>query len=205
MADDNVYTSQDDEAENSTNPLEKAEKEERGWLTNRQREFAKLIVDGIYSNAECARRAGYSKSNAVVYAYKLLNGKDFPLVPQYIAELREERERKYGVTLIGQLKRLSELSASAEEGGQFSAAINAEKIRSSLGGLTVDRRENQHVHKYDEMTRDQIIAELGKLRNEHPAAFIEGDFEEIDDGDTGAQPVAQIEGEAAEGDASHED
>lgn len=205
MADDNVYTSQDDEAENSTNPLEKAEKEERGWLTNRQREFAKLIVDGIYSNAECARRAGYSKSNAVVYAYKLLNGKDFPLVPQYIAELREERERKYGVTLIGQLKRLSELSASAEEGGQFSAAINAEKIRSSLGGLTVDRRENQHVHKYDEMTRDQIIAELGKLRNEHPAAFIEGDFEEIDDGDTGAQPVAQIEGEIAEGDASHED
>lgn len=205
MADDNVYTSQDDEAENSTNPLEKAEKEERGWLTNRQREFAKLIVDGIYSNAECARRAGYSKSNAVVYAYKLLNGKDFPLVPEYIAELREERERKYGVTLIGQLKRLSELSASAEEGGQFSAAINAEKIRSSLGGLTVDRRENQHVHKYDEMTRDQIIAELGKLRNEHPAAFIEGDFEEIDDGDTGAQPVAQIEGEIAEGDASHED
>lgn len=205
MADDNVYTSQDDEAENSTNPLEKAEKEERGWLTNRQREFAKLIVDGIYSNAECARRAGYSKSNAVVYAYKLLNGKDFPLVPQYIAELREERERKYGVTLIGQLKRLSELSASAEEGGQFSAAINAEKIRSSLGGLTVDRRENQHVHKYDEMTRDQIIAELGKLRNEHPAAFIEGDFEEIDDGDTGAQPMAQIEGEIAEGDASHED
>lgn len=205
MADDNVYTSQDDEAENSTNPLEKAEKEERGWLTNRQREFAKLIVDGIYSNAECARRAGYSKSNAVVYAYKLLNGKDFPLVPEYIAELREERERKYGVTLIGQLKRLSELSASAEEGGQFSAAINAEKIRSSLGGLTVDRRENQHVHKYDEMTRDQIIAELGKLRNEHPAAFIEGDFEEIDDGDTGAQPVAQIEGEVAEGDASHED
>lgn len=181
------------------------EKESRAALTNRQREFAKLIVDGVYSNAECARRAGYSKDNSVVYAYKLLNGKDFPLVPQHIAELREERERKYGVTLIGQLKRLSELSASAEEGGQFSAAINAEKIRSSLGGLTVDRRENQHVHKYDEMTRDQIIAELGKLRNEHPTAFIEGDYEEINDGDTGAKPVAQIEGQSPEGDTPHED
>lgn len=181
------------------------EKESRAALTNRQREFAKLIVDGVYSNAECARRAGYSKDNSVVYAYKLLNGKDFPLVPQHIAELREERERKYGVTLIGQLKRLSELSASAEEGGQFSAAINAEKIRSSLGGLTVDRRENQHVHKYDEMTRDQIIAELGKLRNEHPTAFIEGDYEEINDGDTGAKPVAQIEGQSPEGDTPYED
>ena len=195
MADENVYTSEETAVEKDT----------KSTLTNRQREFARNIVEGIYSNAECARRAGYSKDNAVVYAYKLLNGKDFPLVPQYISELREERERKFGVTLIGQLKRLSELSASAEEGGQFSAAINAEKIRSSLGGLTVDRRENQHVHKYDEMTREQIIAELGKLRSEHPAAFIEGDFEEVKDGDTGTKPVAQIEGESTEGDAPHED
>lgn len=195
MADQNVYTSQEVAVEKDT----------KSTLTNRQREFAKLIVDGVYSNAECARRAGYSKDNAVVYAYKLLNGKDFPLVPQYIAELREERERKYGVTLIGQLKRLSDLSMNAEEQGQFSAAINAEKIRSSLGGLTVDRRENQHVHKYDDMTREQIIAELGKLRNDHPAAFIEGDYKEVKDGDTGAQPVAQIERQSTEGDTPHED
>jgi len=195
MADQNVYTSQEVAVEKDT----------KSTLTNRQREFAKLIVDGVYSNAECARRAGYSKDNAVVYAYKLLNGTDFPLLPQYIAELREERERKYGVTLIGQLKRLSDLSMNAEEQGQFSAAINAEKIRSSLGGLTVDRRENQHVHKYDDMTREQIIAELGKLRNDHPAAFIEGDYKEVKDGDTGAQPVAQIEGQSSEGDTLHED
>ena len=193
MDDQNVYTSQEVAVEKDT----------KSTLTNRQREFAKLIVDGVYSNAECARRAGYSKDNAVVYAYKLLNGKDFPLVPQYIAELREERERKYGVTLIGQLKRLSDLSMNAEEQGQFSAAINAEKIRSSLGGLTVDRRENQHVHKYDDMTREQIIAELGKLRNDHPAAFIEGDYEEVKDGSTGAKSVAQIEGKSSEGDTPH--
>ena len=30
-------------------------------LTNRQREFAKLYVEGIYSGSECARRAGFSK------------------------------------------------------------------------------------------------------------------------------------------------
>ena len=114
--------------------------EKSSFLTNRQKEFAKLIVDGVYSNAECARRAGYSQKVAVKYAHKLLNGKDFPLVPEHIAELRQERERKYGVTLIGQLKRLSDLSHNAEAEGQFSAAINAEKIRASLGGLTVDRR-----------------------------------------------------------------
>ena len=97
-------------------------------LTNRQREFARYYVEGRYSNAECARLAGYSPDAAKQHAYKLLDGKTYPLVTDLIKELREERERKYGVTLIGQLKRLDELSRGAEESGQFSAAINAEKI-----------------------------------------------------------------------------
>ena len=188
----------------NTSLVEEDDKEGSGSLTNRQIEFAKLIVEGIYSNAECARRAGYAQKTARKYAYKLLDGKHFPLVPEYIAELRRERERRYGVTLIGQLKRLDELSRGAEESGQFSAAINAEKIRSSLGGLTVDRRENQHVHKYDDMDRTQILAELEKLRSEHPGAFIEGEWEEIN-GDTGEEPLAQIEASIAEESVSSED
>ena len=31
-------------------------------LTNRQREFAKYYVEGKYSNAECARKAGYAEA-----------------------------------------------------------------------------------------------------------------------------------------------
>ena len=80
------------------------EEQPGGFLTNRQKEFSRLIVEGVYSNAECARRAGYSEKVAVKYAHKLLNGKDFPLVPQHIAELRQEHERKYGVTLKGNSK-----------------------------------------------------------------------------------------------------
>ena len=34
------------------------------FLTNRQREFCKLVCEGIYSNAECARRAGYAEGQA---------------------------------------------------------------------------------------------------------------------------------------------
>jgi hypothetical protein len=101
-------------------------------LTNRQKTFARHIVEGVYSNAECARRAGYVPDTAAIYASRLLNGRDFPHVLEYIEELREERERQYGVTTIGQLERLSKLSKGAEEAGQFSAAINAEKIRSAL-------------------------------------------------------------------------
>jgi hypothetical protein len=43
-----------------------------------------------------------------------LNGQDFPHVVERITELREERQRRYGVTTIGQLERLAKLSKGAE-------------------------------------------------------------------------------------------
>jgi len=150
-------------------------------LTNRQREFAKFYVDGRWSNAECARKAGYAEGSAAQHAAKLLDGKSFPEVPELIKELREARERKYGVTLINQLKRFDELSRAAEDAGQFSAAINAEKIRSSLGGLTIDRRESTHVHQLDNMSRDDIVARLAALRKQYPNAFPEPEMKRVDD------------------------
>tara|TARA_R110000787_G_scaffold30702_1_gene82149 strand:+ start:648 stop:1235 length:588 start_codon:yes stop_codon:yes gene_type:complete len=146
-------------------------------LTNRQREFAKYYVEGIYSNAECARKAGFSADTAIVYASKMLSGREHPQVLEYVKELREERERRYGVTVLGQLKRLDDLSHGAEEAGQFSAAINAEKIRSALGGLTIDRRET--INKLDDMSRADIVARLAELQKKYPAAFIEGEFKDV--------------------------
>lgn len=187
----------------SKTSLETAEPNRR--LTNRQKEFARHYIEGRYSNAECARKAGYAEDSAHVQASKLLNGRDFPLVVEYIAEEREARERKYGVTLINQLKRFDELSHSAEEAGQFSAAINAEKIRSSLGGLTIDRRETTNVHKYDELSREEITARLAKLREKYPAAFIEGEYSEATDVETRAEPMAAIEADFTEENPRDED
>src|SRR6056300_936548 len=153
------------------------EEREGRKLTNRQREFARLYVEGVYSNAECARKAGFSSDTAHIYAHKLLKGVEHPQVLEYIRELREEKERRYGVTLIGQMKRLDELSRGAEESGQFSAAINAEKIRSALGGLTIDRRET--INKLDEMSRADIVARLTELQKKYPHAFIEGEYKDV--------------------------
>jgi len=145
----------------------------KGKMTPRQETFCKLITEGIYSNAECARRAGFAAATSHVYAAKMLNGEDFPHVLERIQEMREERERKYGVSTIGQLKRLHDLSRGAEEAGQYSSAINAEKIRSALGGLTIDRREN--INTMDQMSRDEITARLAALQQQYPQAFqIEG-------------------------------
>ena len=141
----------------------------KGKLTTRQKTFAQLVSEGIYSNAECARRAGYTEETASDYAAKLLNGKDYPHVVELVAELREERQRKYGVTLQGQLERLYQLSRGAEDAGQFSAAINSEKIRSALGGLTIDRRET--INTLDQMSRDEITARLAALQQKYPSAF----------------------------------
>ena len=172
-------------------------------LTNRQREFAKYYVEGKYSNAECARKAGYADGSARIQAHKLLDGKSFPAVPELIKELREARERRYGVTVLGQLKRFEELSLSAEEAGQFSAAINAEKIRSSLGGLTIDRRESTHVHQLDNMSREDIVARLASLRKNYPHAF--ADMKRVEDASDREITVEAIERTPAQENTLRED
>ncbi len=79
----------------------KIEKNHNRLLTNRQKTFAELYVEGIYTNKECAIRSGYHENSAYVHASKLLNVKKYPHVVEYIEELRQLRERKYGVTLGG--------------------------------------------------------------------------------------------------------
>lgn len=138
-------------------------------LTARQETFCNLVAEGIYSNSEAARRAGFAPSGASIMSVKMLNGHDYPHVVQRIAEIREERQKKYGVTLNGQLERLYELSRGAEGSGQFAAAINAEKVRSALGGLTIDRRET--INTLDQLSRDEITARLSKLAADYPQAF----------------------------------
>lgn len=159
-------------------------------ITIRQRKFCEEYVEGRMTASECARKAGYNPASAGDIASKLLNGRDFPHIPKYIAQLREEKERLYGVTLSGQLERLYKLSRGAEEKGQFSAAINAEKIRSALGGLTVDRREN--INTIDQMTRDQITARLAELQQKYPQAFIvDAEYTEVPNGRTRGKGVGK--------------
>ena len=159
----------------------KIEKNHNRLLTNRQKTFAELYVEGIYTNKECAIRSGYNQSCAKTHASRMLNAKEYPHVVEYIEELRQLRERKYGVTLMGQLKRFHDLSHGAESKAQYSSAVNAEKIRSALGGLTTDRREN--IHSLDNLSRDEIVSRLADLQKQYPQVFIEGDFKKVTDDD----------------------
>ena len=108
------------------------------------------------------------------------------------------------MTLVNQLKRFDELSHAAEDAGQFSAAINAEKIRSSLGGLTIDRREQNHVHQLDSMSREDIVARLAAIRKQYPNAFPEPEMKRVEDAKDRTITVDIIEAEPAEKDALRE-
>jgi FtsZ-interacting cell division protein YlmF len=151
-------------------------------LTQRQKKFAENFVAGVYTNKRAAILAGYAERSASMQATTMLDPKQYPQVTAYIAELQEEKDKLYGVTLMGQLKRLSDLSRGAETAGQYSAAINAEKLRSALGGLTIDRRETVNV--IDQMTKNEILGRLAELQRKFPHAFsvIEGEFDPIIEG-----------------------
>ena len=170
-------------------------------LTVRQKRFCEIYVEGETTAAGAAIRAGYTPHNASKNAYIMLDPRRTPAVSAYLKFLREEREAKYGVTREGMLQRLYTLSRGAEAAKQFSAAINAEKIRASLAGLTIDRRET--VNTINDMTKDQVVKRLEELRRKHPAAFavIDAEYEEIyDDAGTGSKLLELSAEEPSEGD-----
>lgn len=156
-----------------------AVEEETGHLmTLMQKTFAERFVEGNCTATQAAIEAGYSPRSAPNIAGQLLNPRITPQVVEYISRMRDQMAAKYGVSKEGMLQRLYTLSRGAEEAGQYSAAINAEKIRASLAGLTIDRRET--VSTVDGMTKEQVIARLEDLKKRHPAAFdiIEGEYTE---------------------------
>ena len=69
-------------------------------LTNQQIKFANLLVaeQGRKTATQCAIEAGYAKDSARQAASVLQNPKKYPLVVQYIGELREEWQKQYEVT-----------------------------------------------------------------------------------------------------------
>ena len=147
-------------------------------LTHRQRAFAERFAEGNCTATQAAIDAGYAPSSAASLPGQLLNPNYYPAVVAYLAQLRENMAAKYGVTKEGMLQRLHTLSRGAEDSKQYSAAINAEKIRASLAGLTIDRRET--VNTVDGLSKDQVIERLEDLKRKHPAAFdiIEGEYTE---------------------------
>jgi phage terminase small subunit len=111
-------------------------------LTEMQMKFAYELVtnEGRKTGAECAIAAGYSPEAAIVYASKLQNPKTYPLVVQYIGQLRSEYQKKYDVTFERHISELAKLRDNARESKAWSAAVNAEVARGKAAGLYVEQK-----------------------------------------------------------------
>ena len=133
-----------------------------------QQRFAQLLVtnEGRRTPTECAIEAGYEKDSAYVRASELRNPKKYPLVVQYIGEIREEYQRKNEVTYERHISELGKIREAALKKGAFSAANNAEVARGKAAGLYVEQKIIR-TGKLDDMSKEEMEKELKNILDEY--------------------------------------
>ena len=143
-------------------------------LTEMQMKFAQELVtnEGRKTATECAILAGYSPDAASVYASKLQSPKTYPLVVQYIGELRNEYQKKYDVTFQRHISELAKLRDNARESKAWSAAVNAEVARGKAAGLYVEQKIIR-TGKLEDLTAEQLETRMKEIINEY-SPILEG-------------------------------
>jgi hypothetical protein len=143
-------------------------------LTEMQMKFAHELVtnEGRKTATECAVIAGYSPDAAVVSASKLQNPKTYPLVVQYIGQLRDEYQKKYDVTFGRHISELAKLRDNARESKAWSAAVNAEVARGKAAGLYVEQKIIR-TGSLSDLTAEQLENRMKEIIQEY-SPILEG-------------------------------
>ena len=143
-------------------------------LTEMQKKFAYELVtnEGRKTKTECAIDAGYDKESAHVRASELTNPRRYPLVVQYIGELREEYQKKYEVNFSNHIAELAKLRDDSRKKGAWSAAINAEVARGKAAGLYVEQKIIR-TGKLEDLSAEQLEARMKQIINEY-SPILEG-------------------------------
>jgi len=136
-------------------------------LTEKQEKFCRIYATEDVTRTEAARLAGYTDTTAPIAGSRFLNGRDYPHILVRIAEIKEELSRKYEVTFDSHIRQLARIRDMALEKGNYTAAVAAEKSRGQAGGLYISRSEIL-VGKIDQMSRDEVLAEITKLQAQFP-------------------------------------
>ena len=151
-------------------------------LTEQQIKFANLLISeqGRKTATACAIEAGYAKDSARQAASKLQNPKLFPLVVQYIGELREEWQKKYEVTYDRHISELAKLREDSRKKGAWSAAINAEVARGKAAGLYIEQKIIR-TGKLEDLTTEELEARMKTIIDDYSPILEDVSFEEIKD------------------------
>ena len=139
-------------------------------LTEMQMRFAEHLVyggpDGPMTKTEAATLAGYSKNNARQEWSTLTNPKLYPLVVQYIGNLKEERLKKFEVTYDGHIAELGKIRERALKKGAWSAAVNAETNRGKAAGLYIDRKIIK-TGKLEDLSELELEAKMKQILDDY--------------------------------------
>ena len=145
-----------------------------------QMKFAHEVVtnEGRKTGFECAKAAGYAEDSARVRASELRNPQRYPLVVQYIGEIREEIQQKYEVTFEKHIKELARLREEALKKGSFSSAVNAEIGRGKAAGLYIEQKIIK-TGKLEDLTEQELEARMKQIIKEYSPILDAKPIEEI--------------------------
>lgn len=125
--------------------MSKSKENEIKVLTDKEKLFARLYVENMYSNntltnTDIAIAAGYAKDSAHQRAYENTTYKLKPHVVKYIEELKEDFRVRNQITPEKHMARLNEIHQMAKEKGQLHTSLNAEVYRGKVAGYYVEKQ-----------------------------------------------------------------
>ena len=158
-------------------------------------DFEKKFCEGIAAGKgkrEAAVDAGYSPTSAHVQAARNLK-KD--KIIQYIDRLRTDVRRLTNESVSKEVERLDLLIKDALKDSQYSAAVNAIRLKAQLLGFLVERKEIK-TNSLDTMSEDDLTQYLTQIRVDHglliddASGLIIGD--QVDDVEPQQQTAASL-------------
>ena len=150
-------------------------------LTEKEKNFAELYVENIFSNQTLTNRdiaiaAGYAKESAHQRAYENTTYRLKPHVVKYIEELKEDFRVRNQITPEKHMARLNELHEMAKSKGQLHTAMNAEVYRGKMAGYYVERQLVKSGDDLTLLTEDQLDERMKKIREQW--GILKGDKDE---------------------------
>ena len=131
-------------------------------LTSMERKFCEGIAQGKGKRTS-AVDAGYSETSAHVQAARNLK-KD--KIIQFIDRLRVDARRLTSESVSQEVAKLDVVYKDACSKKQYSAAVNAIRLKSQLLGFLIEKKEVQH-STLDAMNDDEMKTYLDKIEEEH--------------------------------------
>ena len=131
-------------------------------LSSMERTFCEEIAKGK-GKKQAAVDAGYSATSAHVQAARNLK-KD--KIIQYIDRLRSDARRLTSESVSKEVEKLDKLYVDACGKKQYTAAVNAIRLKAQLLGFLVEKKEVQH-STLDTMSDDDLAKYLDQIKTEH--------------------------------------